>query len=59
MDGVAVSATSFLLGQEQDRRRKKLLQKRRWWMTTVFKSREICSGSDLLEDLGVENLHFK
>jgi hypothetical protein len=28
-------------------------------MSTVFKSREIYSGSDLLEDLGVENLHFK
>jgi hypothetical protein len=58
-----VSAASFLvirqLGQEQERRRKKLPQKRRCWMTTVFKSREIYSGSDLLEDLGVENLHFK
>ncbi|PNF25629.1 hypothetical protein B7P43_G03830 [Cryptotermes secundus] len=28
-------------------------------MTTVFKSREIYSGSDSLEALGVENLHFK
>jgi hypothetical protein len=63
MDEVIVSAASFLVirlsGQEQERRRKKLPQKRRWWMTTVFKSRDIYSGSDLLEDLGVKNLRFK
>ena len=34
-------------------------RKRGWWMTSVFRSHDRYSGSDLLCDLRVENLHFR
>ena len=34
-------------------------RKRRWWVTSVFRSRDRYSGSDLLCDQRVENLHFR
>ena len=33
--------------------------KRWWWMTSVFRSRDRYSGSGLLCDVRVENLHFR
>ena len=56
-DEVLITSASFIvmcsLLKTKSRR------KRRWWMTSVFRSRDRYSGSDLLCDLRVENLHFR
>ena len=39
--------------------RKKSRRKHYWWITSVFRSRDRYSGSDLVCDLRVENWHFK
>jgi hypothetical protein len=55
-DEVLITGTSFIvmhsLSKTESRR------KSRWWMTSFFRSRDRYSGSDLLYDLRVENLHF-
>lgn len=61
---VIIASASFLLmrllsADDQERQRKKNRQKRRYWVSSVFRSREIYSGTDLLGDLRVDNLHFK
>ena len=62
MNEVVVTSASFfvmrLIAQQQERKRKQP-RKRRWWVTTVFKSRKTYSGSNLIDDLWVENLYFK
>ena len=56
-DEVLITSASFIVMRSL--LKKKSRRKRRWWMTSVFRSRDRYSGSDLLCDLRVENLHFR
>jgi hypothetical protein len=55
-DEVLITSASFIV--MRSRLKTKSRRKRRWWMASVFRSHYRHSGSDLLCDLRVENLHF-
>jgi hypothetical protein len=55
-DEVLITSASFIVMRSLPKTKSR--RKRWWWMTSVFRSRDRCSGSDLLCDLRVENLHF-
>jgi hypothetical protein len=46
-----ISSAAFVIHDEKDERR---TRKRRWWMTSLFKSREQYSATDLFGDLNIE-----
>ena len=56
-DEVLITIASFIVMRSLLKTKSR--RKRRWWMTSVFRSRDRYSGSDLLCDLRVENLHFR
>ena len=56
-DEVLITSASFIVVRSLLKTKSR--RKRRWWMTSVFRSRDRYSGSDLLCDLRVENLHFR
>jgi hypothetical protein len=50
---VLISSASFIVMRSLLKTKSR--RKRRWWMTSIFRSRDRYSGSDLLCDLRVEN----
>jgi hypothetical protein len=56
-DEVLITSASFIVMRSFLKTKSR--RKRRWWMTSVFRSRDRYSGSDILCDLRVENLHFR
>ena len=56
-DEVLITSSSFIVMRSLLKTKSRI--KRRWWMTSVFISRDRYSGSDILCDLRVENLHFR
>ena len=56
-DEVLITSASFIVLRSLLKTRSR--RNRRWWMTSIFRSRDRYSGSDLLCALRVENLHFR
>jgi hypothetical protein len=50
-DIAIISSAAFVILDEKDQRR---TRKRRWWMTSLFRSREQYSATDLIRDLNIE-----
>jgi hypothetical protein len=56
-DEVLITGASFIVMRSLLKTKSR--RNRRWWMTSVIRSRDRYSGSHLLCDLRVENLHFR
>jgi len=51
MSNLQVSCAAFILMHSILKKRKQKRKERRWWQTNIFKSRNIYSGSTLINDL--------
>lgn len=54
-DDLLVACASFVIMKTLLDKKKEKRKKRRWWMTTLYRNRELHSGSILLQDLQKED----